>query len=101
MTLVASPRTRNLSLSSARAVPASKSAAAISSAMLGFMGETSLVFVILAVVLPITAAFHWLAKDENGKNSKCSHKGPDCCAYSTLSQGVTLMSAAADTAKPP
>src|SRR5215510_3666356 len=51
MTLVASPRTRNLSLSSARAVPASTRAAAISSATLGFilgfilafMGETSFV----------------------------------------------------------
>src|SRR5215510_6542106 len=45
MTLVASPRTRNLSLSSARAVPASTRAVAISSATLGFtlsfMGESS------------------------------------------------------------
>src|SRR5262245_54414571 len=45
MTLVASPRTRNLSLSSARAVPASTRAVAISSAtlvsILGVMSETS------------------------------------------------------------
>src|SRR5439155_10019090 len=45
MTFVASPRTRNLSLSSGRAAPASTRAVAIRSAKLGFvldfMGETS------------------------------------------------------------
>src|SRR5262245_22149365 len=66
MTLVASPRTRNLSLSSARAAPGNTRAAAIRSAklgfMLGFMGETSDICDLDVTSGLTTAPFPWLAR---------------------------------------